>query len=230
MRDYEREIFRKLNLFSPLSLEEVGTIEAQCRWVSHSDGEEILSLGQINTDIYFLLEGEVQTTIYTSVGRAVHIRRPPKAALLGELALIDGFPSPASVTAVGQCAFAAINGHTFMAMAVRNPVLYKALLAHLASELRILMDQVVEFSTLGARARIHAELLRICRERGSDSGTVTLSPAPTHTRLAARVGTNRETVTREFGRLQEIGLVRRVGNDLVIPDIERFSDAIDDTE
>ena len=51
-----------------------------------------------------------------------------------------------------------------------------------------------------------------------------MSPAPTHTQLADRVGANRETVTRELSRLHEMGIISRVGGDFLIFDVNRLRD------
>jgi len=74
-------------------------------------------------------------------------------------------------------------------------------------------------SALPVRSRLHCELLRM-----AESGTVTgdgilISPAPTHADLAARVGSHREMVTREFRYMTSIGALKQNGRKLVITDL-----------
>ena len=51
-------------------------------------------------------------------------------------------------------------------------------------------------------------------------------PAPTHVEIASRVSTRREAVTHELNRLSRIGLVTRSGDALLVTDIERLAQMV----
>ena len=58
------------------------------------------------------------------------------------------------------------------------------------------------------RHRIYSELIQLSHSQpGVEEAKVTRPP--THAELAARVGTHREAVTREFKRLERDGLIER---------------------
>ena len=62
-------------------------------------------------------------------------------------------------------------------------------------------NRVNEFTTLDARHRIYAELLRLSRPDAAKPAQALVSPPPAHADLAARVSIRRESVTRELKAL-----------------------------
>src|SRR5215470_3905976 len=102
------------------------------------------------------------------------------------------------------------------------------LLALLASQIRMLANRVNEFTTLDARHRIYAELLRLSRsETGGRPGQAVVSPPPAHAEIAARVSIRREAVTRELKSLERAGLIERRRGALVLTDTLRLRQLIE---
>ena len=112
---------------------------------------------------------------------------------------------------------------TFWTLLDRYPSVAKVMLRDMAQVIRVLSDRVVEFSTIGARNRLHAELLRLARDAGASNNTAELVPAPTHAELASRISSHREAVSREMRRLATAGLVERRSRRLRILDIDRLA-------
>ena len=81
----------------------------------------------------------------------------------------------------------------------------------------------VEFSTLGVKNRIHAELLRLAHKHKHDENSAVISPAPTQADIASRVSTSREAVAREMSHLGQIGVIERRNGALVIGDVARLT-------
>jgi CRP/FNR family cyclic AMP-dependent transcriptional regulator len=81
------------------------------------------------------------------------------------------------------------------------------MLEKLTSQARLLSDRVVEFSTLGVKNRIHAELLHLAREQEPSNNRADISPVPTHADIASRVSTRQEAVTRELNGVIQSGLL-----------------------
>ena len=79
-----------------------------------------------------------------------------------------------------------------------------------------------EFTTLDARHRIYAELLRLSRPESGKSAQAVVSPPPVHADIAARVSIRREAVAREFKALERAGLIERRRGALVLTDPERL--------
>ncbi len=96
----------------------------------------------------------------------------------------------------------------------------------LAGSVRGLTERVFEFSALAVRNRVHAELLRLARNHMTGENTSKIQPAPTHAELASRISTHREAVTRELNRLSKDGLIERQASSLVIHDVERLANLV----
>ena len=84
---------------------------------------------------------------------------------------------------------------------------------------RLLSERVFEYSTLAVKNRIHAELLRLARDRIDDNNQAVIDPVPTHADLASRVSTHREAVTRELNSLAQAGLLERHSEKIIVRDV-----------
>jgi len=98
----------------------------------------------------------------------------------------------------------------------------------MAGAIRSLNERVVEFSTLGVRNRIHAELLRLAKSGRVVDGAGRISPPPTHAEIAARISSHREAVTRELKQLENQDLLERTRGAFVIKDIEELERMVED--
>jgi hypothetical protein len=58
----------------------------------------------------------------------------------------------------------------------------------------------------------------------------TLSPAPSLSDIANRISTHREAVSRELSRLTAIGLLRRRRGDLVITDVTKLLEFVNEAK
>jgi CRP/FNR family cyclic AMP-dependent transcriptional regulator len=98
----------------------------------------------------------------------------------------------------------------------------------MAGAIRTLNERVVEFSTIGVRNRIHAELLRLARAERVIEGTGRISPPPTHAEIASRISTHREAVTRELKQLENQSLLERTRGAFVIKDLAELERMVKD--
>ena len=72
------------------------------------------------------------------------------------------------------------------------------------------------------RERVRRELLRLATEGTAFRNGVVIQPAPTHYEIAARIGSHREAVTREFNRLESENIIEVRRKQIRIIDIERL--------
>jgi CRP/FNR family cyclic AMP-dependent transcriptional regulator len=176
--------------------------------------------------VFFITLGEVRVTIYSSAGKAVSFRELAAGEIFGEFPAIDCGPRSASVEARTNCVIASMAGATFRDLLATEQGLAFALLPRLVKTIRALTTRVYEFSTLAVNNRIHAELLRLASLGGKDGKGARIAPAPTHAEIASRVSTHREAVTRELNRLAKEGVIEKRGGTLVVRDINRLSEMV----
>lgn len=182
-------------------------------------GRTIVSLGAESSTVYVLLEGRAQATLFSLSGREVVLRTIGAGEMFGELAVILGEPRTATIVAHEDCLLAAIPGAAFRDGVAGRPEAALWMLRRLAAQVRSLTEKVFELNALRVPTRLHCELLRLAGPVAEDGLRAEIAPAPTHAELAARIGTHRESVTRELGELTEMGIIAQRGRQLTITDL-----------
>lgn len=217
-------------MLSGLCADELAALERQCSWRNFHTGNLIIGQHDVSREVLFLVSGLARVNIYSLSGKRVSFRDVRPGAVIGELSAIDDHPRSADVEAIDDCWLFIMPQSVFAAAINNYPSVSKALLLHLARQVRGLTERVFEFSTLAVRSRVRAELLRLAERQSINGETAVLSPAPTHTDIASRISTHREAVTRELNRLEKLGMIERQGRALRIIDIRILKALVEDYE
>ncbi|MBL4613987.1 MAG: Crp/Fnr family transcriptional regulator [Magnetovibrio sp.] len=215
-------------LLSELSDDEVAIVERNCRWKSYGSGEQIIDQHSNSRDIFFVAAGRVRVVNYSLSGREITFDDLEPGSHFGELAAIDGLPRSASVMALDDARIASLPADQFHQMVLDHPEIALKLMKHLAHLVRTSTVRIMDLSTLGANNRIHADLLRLARKVTKDEMTAMITPIPVHSDVASRVSTTRETVARVLNDLARKGIVERQKNVLMVKDLERLEDMVED--
>jgi CRP/FNR family cyclic AMP-dependent transcriptional regulator len=192
------------------------------RWTErlYRHHELIVTHADTGRDVFFLLKGRAQVTLFSEDGREIVYRDIDPGEIFGELAGIDGKMRSASVVALEPTTRAArLPEAAFREIVNNHPTFAWILLEHLSGQLRRMTERVYEFSTLVVRKRLILELLRRAEEVVPVDGQVSISRAPTHSELAAKISTHREAVSREMSALTKAGLIEKRGNGLMLRDL-----------
>jgi CRP/FNR family transcriptional regulator, cyclic AMP receptor protein len=165
---------------------------------------------------------------YSAEGKAVVFADLKPGAMFGEIAAIDQRPRSVSVEALEACEIASLSADEFETLMLREPSVAVAALRKVTADVRRLSQRVFEFSTLAVQNRIQAELVRLAGRPDRRHREAILSPAPSLADIADRISTHREAVSREPSRLTTMGLVRREKGDLVISDVAKLRDLVNE--
>ena len=130
--------------------------------------------------------------------------------------------------AVEDCLLASLSAEDFWDLLRRHPEVAAATMKRLTAQVRALTERVFQFSTLAVKNRIHAELLRLCRDDMIDDRSARIDPAPTHADFASRLSTHREAVTRELNELANLGLLIRRERSLIVTDVARLERMVEE--
>ncbi|MEM0921563.1 MAG: Crp/Fnr family transcriptional regulator [Pseudomonadota bacterium] len=193
-------------------------------------GEQIVAYQAPDRDLYFLLDGRARVKIYSETGRVVDFRSLGPGDMFGEVALLDGGERSASVVAETEVQIGRLKPHQVWDLIDALPDLNRALLQRLTRLVRDLTERVLEFSILPGALRLYRELLRMAELAGIEENRAVLAPAPTHQSLADRISSHREAVSRQFGQLARMGVVRREEGRLLIDDVDAIRQLADEAD
>lgn len=219
----------RIELLRPLSAEERAAVVRQCRWRRFATGEQIIDHGADGGDVALVVEGVVRVVSHSAGGREISFDDIEAGGFVGEMSAIDGLPRSASVVAVADGTLIAfLAPRPFQDLVAGHPDLARTMLLRFCRKLRTATDRIMELSTLGANNRVHAELLRLAKRGRVEGRRATIAPIPVHSDIAARVSTTRETVARVLSDLSRDGLIERRPDALVIHDLSRLEEMVED--
>jgi CRP/FNR family transcriptional regulator, cyclic AMP receptor protein len=221
------ETLAAIGLFRSLDPEQIRLLDTQCAWRRTPHNQWIIDYQDTSNDVFFIVSGTARVKLQSVSGREVLLRELRTGGYFGELAAIDGQPRSSGIVAITDVTTARMPASVFRAAVHAHPDVCDQLLSRLAGEIRTLANRVNEFTTLDARYRIYAELLRLARPAAGESKRAVISPPPVHAEIAGRVSIRREAVARELKALERIGLVERRVGALVLTDPERLRELID---
>lgn len=220
--------FRLIALFEMLSDDDLERVAEACTIRTYDRQAQILSEQEQTTDIFFILSGTVRFSSYTANGREVIFNEISAGGIFGEFASVDRLPRSSNVTAMSDCMVARMSAEQFHQVLLGNAAVGTRLAELLVAKIRQMSERVFEVSALTVRERVRRELLRLAATGTRFGNSVVIRPAPTHYDIAARIGSHREAVTREFMRLEVERLIEVRRRQIRIVDIDRLAEATDD--
>ncbi|MCW5688074.1 MAG: Crp/Fnr family transcriptional regulator [Pseudolabrys sp.] len=174
--------------------------------------EVLFMAGDPGDGLYRLDEGLLKVSIASASGaeRILAILGP--GAVVGDLAIIDGLPRSATVTALRDCKLSFLSRAAFDAFVAREPVTYKYLVTMLAARLRDTDALVAAGSFLPLKGRVARALLDLAHAFGNEvaGGRVVIRQKVSQSELAAMAGIARENVSRIMNDWMRAKIVTRL--------------------
>jgi CRP/FNR family transcriptional regulator, cyclic AMP receptor protein len=221
------ETLAAVALFRSLDPNKIQLLNTQCSWRQVPQNQWIVDHEDTSNDVIFVVSGVAHVKLQSISGREVMLREIKAGEFFGELAAIDNQPRSAGIVAMTNVTIARMSASVFRATIHAHPAVWDQLLARLSAEIRKLANRINEFTTLDARFRLYAELLRLARPAVGGRKDAVISPPPVHAEIAARISSRREAVARELKALERSGLVQRRQGSLVLTDPDQLRDMID---
>jgi len=193
-------LFRTLNTNARRALAEHGEL------LRFSQGEMLWNAGDAARGLHVLLEGEVRVVrIVGGRQHVVHTEGP--GGTLGDAALFDGLPYPATAVASRPSVCAMFSRKALHAAMESDASLAFALLGRLATRLRQVLGRLD-----GANARtVRQRLAHFLIGKFDTGGRSTFALGGTQTEVAEELGTVREVLVRELRDLREARLIAPAG-------------------
>ncbi len=222
-----RNTLAGITLLGHLSAEELRATERRCRWRRYNAKKQIFDRESDGRDIYFIVDGAVQIVNYSAAGREIAFAQFDNGNYFGELSALDGKSRSASAVAAEECLLAIMSAAAFKEMLLQHPDMAIEVLLRLTHIVRDADSRIMDLSTLSAINRVHGEILRMADSIRADDNRAVIKRLPTHSDIASRASTTRETVSRVLSNLNRVQLVRRAGNGIEILDVDRRRDMVE---
>jgi CRP-like cAMP-binding protein len=196
----------------------------------HLTADEVLFMaGDPGDGFYRLDEGLLKVSIASASGaeRILAILGP--GAIVGDLAIIDGLPRSASVSALRDCKLRFVSRTSFETFARKEPEVYHYLAKVLATRLRDTDQIVAAGSFLPLKGRVARALLDLAHAFGKDvgQGRVVIRQKVSQGDLAAMAGIARENVSRIMNDWMRAKIITRLSGYYCLEDQARLNREIE---
>ena len=216
-----------IGLLAEIAPERLSKLERTARWRRCQAKELVFDMQSSGTELYFIVEGALQVVNYSPAGREVSFAQVPAGGYIGEMSAIDLKTRSATVVAMEGTVLASITSDIFKKLIVDYPKIALVVLQDLAAMVRAADERIMDLSTLSAINRVHSELLRLAVVDEDDDNMAVISPILTHSDIAARASTTRETVSRVLSNLSRIRILDREQDAFRVLDVERLTNLIE---
>ena len=186
---------------------------------SFKRGSAIFFEGDPGDALYMIRSGTVKISRVAEDGREKTLAFFGKGEVFGEMALVDGGPRSAIAQALDDTKLYALLRSDFLSLLAGNVELALGLIKVLSDRLRRTNAQLMDLVFRDVRGRVAHTLLDLAKIHGVPmKGGRMISMKLTHQEIANLVGTARETVSRTFAELQDSGIIRVEGRNIVLLD------------
>ena len=218
------DFIRRVPLFATLSDSEFQSIDHIFVIRAYRKNQIIFLEEETGNYMYIVLAGKVKVTKTTSGGKETILAIHKPGDFFGEMALLDGKTSPATVSAMEDCRIASIGKADFQRFLMHHEKIVLQIIQVLCARLRTVWSQIQALSYSSADARIRAGILQLARKHGvPDARGIIIDLKITHQELAEMVGTSRETVTRAVARLAKKGILQVDQRRMILLDSKALS-------
>jgi len=197
------EFLKNAKLFSLLSYDELNQISSRVVMEEFKKNEVIFHEEDTNEFMYIIIFGKVKVTQSTEDGKEIILSIHKSDEFFGEISLIDGKTSPATVTSMEDSLIAIISKKDFHSLIYTQNKVLDNLLRILCSRLRESWKKVQLLNFKNAAERVKMLFLMLSYDNGKKTPEgIILNIKLTHQNIADMTGLTRETVTRILDKWQ----------------------------
>ena len=199
-------VLRSIPFFASLTDKEISSLSEIISRKSFSKNKIILMEEDTANYMYIIYSGKVKVIQLSTDGREKVLTYHKKGEFFGEMALIDGRTSPATIVAIEDTDIGLINKADFETYILKNEKVLRELTTMLCTRLREswLMIRVLSFADAEQRVRATLKLLSTQYGVKDHQGTI-ITLKLTHRDIASYSSVSRETATRLLVRFSKDG-------------------------
>lgn len=214
-------ILRKTPLFANLSQNEMQALVTRVYTKRFKRGQLLFSEGDSCAGLFLIASGKIRIFKLSPTGREQLLAVEGPGSSFAELPVFDGGSYPASASVLEAAELVFISRKDFQNFCLEHPGVALKVLTVVGSRLRRLVGIIEELSFTTVRQRLITLILRLAQEDGASSKAgIAIELTKSHQELASELGTVRELVSRNLGRLQAEGFLSVKGRKIIVRDLE----------
>jgi CRP/FNR family transcriptional regulator, cyclic AMP receptor protein len=218
-------LLQRMPLFAGLSQDELRMIAQIIKQQRYARNRVIIRAEE-RGDVFFLLTaGVVRVSVAGNQGKEIILGVLYPNDFFGEMALLDGLPRSATVTAVADSEVLMISRRDFLDCIRRVPQIAAKMIVTLSLRLRRTDQKVGTLVFLKAPRRVARTLLELAKGQGQRTPAgIMVELLFTRLELAELAGVSRETFTRLLTKFQRLGVLTIDRRKLLVPDLRKLEE------
>ena len=210
------EVLRGTPLFGNASVESLTVLATHAIERHLHQGEILFLRGEIALGLYVVVSGALRAFRVNEEGReqTIHVERA--GATFAEVPVFDNGPYPPTMMAEEESVVLFLAKDNVRCFLLENPETALAALGVLAGRLRSVTSLLEQLSLQDVTQRLAVMLLEKAASRGTVEDGSSFSLPDPHQRIAARLGSVREVITRILNRFVNEQLIAIHGHRITI--------------
>jgi CRP/FNR family transcriptional regulator len=220
MSEAIEKVLRRTPLFASLTESEMRSLASRVVRRSAQRGELLFAEGDGCTGLFLVASGKIRIFKLSASGREQVLAMEGPGSSFAELPVFDGGNYPASASAWEDSEILFISRKDFQNVCREHPDVGLKVIAVVGARLRRLVGIIEELSFATVRQRLISLIVQLAEAEGTRSKEgIQLELKKSHQDFAAELGTVRELVSRNLGRLQAEGFLGVDGRKLMVKDL-----------
>ncbi len=209
----ESNIIRNVRFFAELTTEETELVEQLILKKRFNKDQIVLSEEDVAYYMYLVYAGKVRVVKICDDGREQIIAMHKKGDFFGEMSLLDGQTSPATVIAHEDAVIGLLSKKDFEAHLMTHESIRQKIISLLCLRLRDawMMIKILSFNSAEHRVMVVLDRLHELYGVRDDRGII-INIKATHQHIANYASVSRETATRVLNKLQKSGDIGSLEN------------------
>ena len=223
--DEEVELLSKVDLFDSLSEEEVRVLLRQNSEVRLGEGETFYAPWEQGGKLFVLKKGRMR--LYRTEGpREFTLEVVDAGTVFGEMAFTPYRLRESFAMAMEPSVIFAMERAEVERLIEKKPRVGIRMISLLSERLHYYETRMEDVTLKEVPARLASLILFLVQSEGVQSpGEIRIPTSYTHEHLGTMIGTNREAVTRAFGRLQDEGVIQLRRRLIYVEDVQALERA-----
>jgi CRP/FNR family cyclic AMP-dependent transcriptional regulator len=225
----QRRLLAKVDILEQLPPEEVEHLALRSTAVRLGAGEAF-ALDEDQPTLLLLTSGRVRVHEASAAGPDLTISMVEAGTVVGQTGFAPRLSRALRIEALQPSILLVLGWEDFEDLVFRNPEVGLKTIRLLSERLAVCEGRLSDMVRKEVPARLAGLILELSEHQAvvTGDGNHMIPTRYTHKQLASMVGSNREAVTRAFGRLRKAGAVEVRGRHIYVTDadtLERFAEA-----